>query len=183
MRPGGLALDWRQEVGIQAVAKHLGLTWDAVDGIMQRSVRRVMARCNPVVPTALAVDEKAYKKRRNYRIVVSDGVRPLHVAGEWLEDRQDRIHERAGDIEEEIKMLREIRSAFSRSQAEVAQELGVGQAQVSKIESRGGSLQIGTLRKYLSSMGLDMEIRAKDQNGHEFTIGLEGLEDGDEATV
>lgn len=100
--------------------------------------------------------------------------------GELPQERQERIHERTEEIEEEIKMLREIRSAFSRSQAEVAQELGVGQAQVSKIESRGGSLQIGTLRKYLSSMGLDLEIRAKDQSGHEFTIGLESLEDGDE---
>jgi hypothetical protein len=31
-------------------------------------------------------------------------------------------------------------------------------------------------------MGLDLEIRAKDQNGHEFTIGLEGLEDNNKAT-
>lgn len=100
--------------------------------------------------------------------------------GELPQERQDRIHERAEEIEEEVKMLRDIRSAFSRSQAEVAQALGVGQAQVSKIESSGGSLQIGTLRRYLASMGLDLEIRAKDKSGHELTIGLEGLEDGNE---
>lgn len=81
-----LIIDWLQEASIQAVAKQLGLSWDAVDGILQRGVKRGMARRNPVASTALAVDEKAYKKRHNYLTVVSDGHRVLHVAEERRED-------------------------------------------------------------------------------------------------
>ena len=75
-----LVIDWLQEASIQAVAKQLSLGWDAVDGIMQRAVTRGLARRDPVASTALAVDEKAYKKRHNYLTVVSDGTHVLHVA-------------------------------------------------------------------------------------------------------
>ena len=80
-----LVIDWLQEASIQAVAQRLGLSWSAVDGIMQRAVKRGLARRDPVASTALAVDEKAYKKRHNYLTVVSDGTRVLHVAEERRE--------------------------------------------------------------------------------------------------
>jgi transposase len=81
-----LVIDWLQEASIQAVSQRLGLSWDVVDGIMQRAVKRGLARRDPVASTALAVDEKAYKKRHNYLTVVSDGIRVLHVAEGRRED-------------------------------------------------------------------------------------------------
>lgn len=75
-----LVIDWLQEASIQAVAQRLGLSWSAVDGIMQRAVKRGLARRDPVASSVLAVDEKAYKKRHHYLTVVSDGSRVLHVA-------------------------------------------------------------------------------------------------------
>ncbi|MEF8980187.1 helix-turn-helix domain-containing protein, partial [Thiohalorhabdus sp.] len=33
-----LVIDWLKEASIQAVAKQLGLSWSAVDGILQRAV-------------------------------------------------------------------------------------------------------------------------------------------------
>ena len=75
-----LVIDWLQEASIQAVAKQLGLSWSAVDGILQRAVSRGLARREPIATGALAVDEKAYKKRHNYLTVVSDGTHVLHVA-------------------------------------------------------------------------------------------------------
>lgn len=80
-----LVIDWLQEANIQAVAQRLSLGWSAVDGILQRAVQRGLNRRDPVASTALAVDEKAYKKRHNYLTVVSDGRRVLHVA----EDRRE----------------------------------------------------------------------------------------------
>lgn len=75
-----LVIDWLQAANIQAVAQQLGLSWDAVDGIQQRAVKRGLARRDPVASSMLAVDEKAYKKHHHYLTVVSDGVRVLHVA-------------------------------------------------------------------------------------------------------
>ncbi len=81
-----LVIDWLQEASIQAVAKRLGLSWSAVDGILQRAVNRGLARREPIATGALAVDEKAYKKRHNYLTVVSDGTHVLHVAEGRRED-------------------------------------------------------------------------------------------------
>ncbi|MEF8982636.1 transposase, partial [Thiohalorhabdus sp.] len=81
----------------------LGLSWSAVDGILQRAVSRGLGRREPIATGAqlrrsnrlgggalaatgaLAVDEKAYKKRPNYLTVVSDGTHVLHVAEERRE--------------------------------------------------------------------------------------------------
>ncbi len=53
-----LAIDWFAEASIQAVAQRLDLSWDAVDGIMQRAVKWGLARRDPVASRVLAVDEK-----------------------------------------------------------------------------------------------------------------------------
>lgn len=52
-----LVIDWFRVAPISAVAERLGLSWDQVDGIMQRAVLRGLARKEKRLPTAIGVDE------------------------------------------------------------------------------------------------------------------------------
>lgn len=55
--------------------------------------------------------------------------------------------------------LRELREAAGLTQAQLAERIGVGQRQVSKIESGDlDSAKIGTIRNYLRAVGGDMAI-------------------------
>ena len=53
--------------------------------------------------------------------------------------------------------LAAIRRATGLTQTELARSLGVGQAQVSKIE-RQGDMLISTLASYLTALGVDAKI-------------------------
>lgn len=55
--------------------------------------------------------------------------------------------------------LRELREAIGLTQEELAERIGVGQRQVSKIE-RGDldSAKVGTIRKYLEAVGGDLVV-------------------------
>lgn len=75
-----LIIDWLQVATIQAVSQQLGLTWDEVDGVMQRAVRRGLARRSPVSPRHPGVDETSFQRRQEYVTVVSEGKRVLWVA-------------------------------------------------------------------------------------------------------
>lgn len=79
-----LIIDWLREASIAAVARRMGLTWSAIDTIMQRAVRRGLARREPPEPRRLSVDETSFRKRHDYVTVVSDQNtgRVLHVADE-----------------------------------------------------------------------------------------------------
>lgn len=67
-----LAIDWLKVAPISAVAERLGLSWDEVDGIMQRAVKRGLSRKQRRLPTALGVDETSYQKRHEYVTIVND---------------------------------------------------------------------------------------------------------------
>lgn len=77
-----LGIDWLQEASIQAVARQLGLSWGAIDRIMQRAVARGLARREAVSPRRLCVDETSFRKRHDYVTVVTDpqAGTVLHVA-------------------------------------------------------------------------------------------------------
>lgn len=77
-----LVIDWLREATIQAVARQLGLSWDEVDGVMQRAVRRGLERRQLVAPRRLGVDETSFQKRHEYVTVVADVDRGVvqHVA-------------------------------------------------------------------------------------------------------
>ena len=66
------AIGWLLEATISAVARRLRLTWDQVDGIMQRAVRRGLARRADLAPTRIGVDETSFQKRHEYVTVVTD---------------------------------------------------------------------------------------------------------------
>ncbi|WEG10664.1 helix-turn-helix transcriptional regulator [Microbacterium horticulturae] len=55
--------------------------------------------------------------------------------------------------------LRELREALGLTQEELAERIGVGQRQVSKIENGDlDSARVGTIRKYLEAVGGDLVV-------------------------
>jgi len=67
-----LVISWLKEASVAAVAERMELLWDQVDGIMQRAVRRGLARRGPVAPKRISVDETSFQKRHAYVTVVND---------------------------------------------------------------------------------------------------------------
>jgi transposase len=80
-----LIIDWLKIGTISAVAKQLGLSWDEVDGVMQRAVHRGLARRRQATPRQVGIDETSFQRRHEYVTVVSDG---HHVL--WLADGRGR---------------------------------------------------------------------------------------------
>jgi transposase len=67
-----LVIDWLQEAAVAAVARQLGLGWDAVWGIERRAVARGLERRGSVEVKHVGVDEKSFQRRHDYVTVVSD---------------------------------------------------------------------------------------------------------------
>ena len=77
-----VVIDWLKEAPIDAVGELLRLSWDEVDGIMERAVRRGLARREKMAPKRIAIDETSFQKRHEYVTVVTDvdSGTVLHVA-------------------------------------------------------------------------------------------------------
>jgi transposase len=67
-----LAIDWLKQASLSAVAKQLRLSWDEADGILQRAVRRGLARRQLEPPRYVGADETSFQKRHEYVTVVGD---------------------------------------------------------------------------------------------------------------
>ena len=67
-----LAIDWLKQASVSAVAKQLRISWDEADGIMQRAVRRGLARRQLEPPRYVGADETSFQKRHEYVTVVGD---------------------------------------------------------------------------------------------------------------
>ena len=66
-------LSWLNISTVDAVRKQLKLSWNAVDGIMTRAVKRGLSRIKkPLSVRHMNVDEVAFKKGHRYITVVSD---------------------------------------------------------------------------------------------------------------
>jgi len=81
-----LAIAWLKHASQKAVAEQLQLSWDEVHGIMERAVKRGLARRQAEEIPQLGVDEKAFRKGHKYLTLVNDlkRNRVLYVA----EDRE-----------------------------------------------------------------------------------------------
>lgn len=170
-----LVIDWLKTATVSAVAERLRLSWNAVDGIMQRAVRRGLARREQLSPKRLSVDETSYRKEHDYITVVTDQASGtvLHVAedrvasslGSFFDQLDD---EQRSEIEAVcmdmwpayIKATRaavpdaDQKIAFDRFH--VAQYLGRGVDQVRRTEHRelskaGDSLLKGTKYQWLTN--------------------------------
>ena len=74
-------IDWLREANTAAVAQQMRLSWDEVDGIMQRAVQRGLERREVQAPQRIGVDETSFQKRHEYVTVVNDlDGHVLHVA-------------------------------------------------------------------------------------------------------
>lgn len=74
-------------------------------------------------------------------------------------ERRECIERIKDSIRQEMA-LAELRQALSFTQSTLAESLGVGQAEISKIENRT-DIFISTLKRFLEAMGGELEIRAK----------------------
>ncbi|MCI0574142.1 MAG: ISL3 family transposase, partial [Myxococcaceae bacterium] len=77
-----LVIDWLRSANTRAVARLMGLTWDQVDGVMQRAVQRGLERRELAAPRRVGIDETSFAKRHEYVTVVADNERGVvqHVA-------------------------------------------------------------------------------------------------------
>ena len=67
-----LVIDWLKEASTQAVSRQLNLSWNAIDGMMQRAVKRGLSRRAVQSPKHLGIDETAFRKRHDYVTIISD---------------------------------------------------------------------------------------------------------------
>lgn len=67
-----LVIDWLKEAPTSAVSRLMGVSWNAIDRIMQQAVQRGLARRQTESVGHLGVDETAFRKRHDYVTVVSD---------------------------------------------------------------------------------------------------------------
>jgi transposase len=65
-------IDWLKDASTSAVARNLKLSWNAVDGIMQRAVARGLARRASTLPQHVSVDETSFQRRHEYVTVVTE---------------------------------------------------------------------------------------------------------------
>ncbi len=84
----GLAIAWLKHASQKAVGEQLRLSWDEIHGIMERAVKRGLARRQAEEMPQLGVDEKAFRKGHKYLTLVNDleHNRVLYVA----EDREQK---------------------------------------------------------------------------------------------
>jgi transposase len=101
-----LVIDWLREASISAVSGQLRLTWDEVDGVMQRAVRRGLARRKKRLPSRIGIDETSFQKRHEYVTIVNDA------------ETGNVIH--VGDSRKK-KVLEEFYGGFTRRQRERVQ--------------------------------------------------------------
>ena len=74
-----VAICWLREASITAVSRRLRLTWDEVDGIQQRAVRRGLKRREAQPLEHIGVDETSFQKRHQYVTVITEAGRVVHV--------------------------------------------------------------------------------------------------------
>jgi transposase len=67
-----LVIDWLKEASINAVSRRLSVSWNAIDGIMQRAVKRGLDRRSDMDTSHLAVDEVNRKKGHKYMTIISN---------------------------------------------------------------------------------------------------------------
>jgi transcriptional regulator with XRE-family HTH domain len=86
--------------------------------------------------------------------------------------RRKRIEARAARLVAEEMSLRELRRAHKLTQARIAETLGIGQDQVSRLEQRS-DLLLSTLRDYVEAMGGRLTIVAEFP--HQKPVVLSGI--------
>ena len=87
--------------------------------------------------------------------------------------RRDRIETKAVRLAREMiehaDSLSEIRKAMSKTQSEIARELGVGQVAVAQLEKRS-DLLLSTLQRYVRATGAELSLVIHTKQGAEIVL-------------
>ncbi len=87
--------------------------------------------------------------------------------------RRDRIETKAVRLAREMieyaDSLGEIRKAMSKTQSEIARELGVGQVAVAQLERRS-DLLLSTLQRYVRAAGAELSLVVRTKQGAEIVL-------------
>ena len=96
-----LIIDWLKEATVKAVARQMMLSWNAIDGIQQRAVKRGLARRKTKPPKRIAVDETSFQKRHEYVTVVTDHIEGVvtHVSDDRKADSLNEYFDTLSDEE------------------------------------------------------------------------------------
>jgi hypothetical protein len=78
-------------------------------------------------------------------------------------ERRAKVAARAAELIAEEMTLCDLRRALERTQVDLAQQLGVKQETVSRLERRSDML-LSTLRSYVAAMGGELDLVAKFPN-------------------
>ena len=78
-------------------------------------------------------------------------------------DRQQTINDKAKVLSQSIELAK-LRKAKQLKQSELANLMGVSQANISKVES-GKDIQLSTLQQYINALGGEVSITAKMPSG------------------
>ncbi|MCX7025258.1 MAG: ISL3 family transposase [Spirochaetes bacterium] len=81
-----LAISWLKVASTKAVSDRMKISWDETWGIMERAVRRGLARRDAAPIEELAIDETSFQKRHEYVTVLVD--RKNGVIVDILDDRK-----------------------------------------------------------------------------------------------
>ena len=76
------------------------------------------------------------------------------------DERQAKIRTRTAEILAEVDGLRELRRLAEKTQAQLAQTLGVKQPSIVKMENQA-DLYLSTLRRFVEAAGGSLEVRVK----------------------
>ncbi len=101
-----LVINWLKEASLAAVSRQLGLSWNALDRIMQRAVGRGLARRTAMQPEHIGVDETSFRKRHDHVTVVSDGSKVLYVSDDRKRTSLAGFYE--GLTEEQISAIKSV---------------------------------------------------------------------------
>lgn len=84
------------------------------------------------------------------------------------QDEQNQINAKAQKLKQAYE-LSQLRQTANLSQSQLADKMGVSQANISKIEN-GGDVQLSTLQKYVSALGGKLAVTATMDNGQVVAI-------------
>jgi len=82
-----LVIDWLKETSISTVSRLMGLSWTAIDGIMQRAVDRGLSRREEICVTQIGLDETAFRKRHDDVTIASDHEAGYAACGQRPQER------------------------------------------------------------------------------------------------
>lgn len=92
--------------------------------------------------------------------------------------RRKKVEARTAELIEDEKSLCDLRRALALTQEKMAEELGIGQDGISRIEKRS-DLLISTLRGYIEAMGGQLRLIAEFPNRQPVMLsGLTAVENG-----